>query len=97
MKVMITKELIEDVTQVYLHSYTVALNETRNPNLAVQCATGVTMVLANMVRQKPQNDPMGMLFAAMMSGMAQQSQGMKKPQPKRKEPEKESSGEEYTQ
>lgn len=63
MKVMITKELIEDVTQVYLHSYTVALNETRNPNLAVQCATGVTMVLANMVRQKPQNDPMGMLFA----------------------------------
>lgn len=93
---MITKELIEDVTQVYLHSYTVALNETRNPNLAVQCATGVTMVLANMVRQKPQNDPMSMLFAAMMSGMTQ-AQGMKKPQPKRKEPEKESGGEEHTQ
>ena len=94
---MITKELIEDVTQVYLHSYSVALNETRNPNLAVQCATGVTMVLANMVRKKPQNNPLEMLFAAMMSEMAQQPQGMKKSQPQRKEPEKESGSEESTQ
>lgn len=93
---MITKEMIEDVTQAYLHSYTVALDETRNPNIAVQCATTVAMVLANMIRQKPQNDPMGMLFAAMMSGMAQQSKGMKKPQPKRKDPEKDSGGEENT-
>lgn len=93
---MITKEMIEDMTQVYLHSYTVALNETHNPNLAVQCATSVTMVLANMVRQKPQNNPMEMLLSAMMSGIAQQSQGMKKPQPKRKEPEKDSGGEENT-
>lgn len=94
---MINKEMIEDATQIYLHSYTVALNETRNPNLAVQCATGVTMVLANMVKQKQQNDPMGVLFAAIMSGIAQQSQGMKKPQPKRKEPEKESGSEENKQ
>ncbi|MCM1119356.1 MAG: hypothetical protein NC543_08355 [bacterium] len=93
---MITKEMIEDATQVYLHSYTVALNETHNPNLAVQCATSVTMVLANIIRQKPQNDPMGMLFTAIMSGMAQQSKGMKKPQPKRKDPEKDSGGEENT-
>lgn len=93
---MITKEMIEDMTQVYLHSYTVALNETHNPNLAVQCATSVTMVLANMVRKKPENDPMGILVAAMMSGMAQQSQGMKKPQPKRKDPEKDSNGKEDT-
>lgn len=91
---MITKELIEDVTQAYVHSYTVALNETHNPSLAAQCATGVTMVLANMVRQKTQNSPMEMLFAAMMSGMTQQSQGKK--EPRRKEPEKDSSGGENT-
>jgi len=94
---MITKEMIEDVTQAYLHSYTIALNETRNPNLAIQCATGVTMVLANMVRQKPQSDSMSMLFAAMMSGMVQQLQEMKKSRPKGEEPEKESGGEENKQ
>ena len=88
---MMSKELIEDVTQVYLQAYNIALNKTRNPNLATQCATGVTMVLANMVIQKPQNDPMGMLIATIMSGMTQQPQGKK---PKRKEPEKESDSEE---
>ena len=93
---MITKKMIEDVTQVYLQSYTIALNETHNPNLAVQCATGVTMVLANILKQKPQDDYMG-VFAAIMSEMIQQSQGMKKPQPKRKESEKESGDEENKQ
>lgn len=88
-----TKELIENITQIYLHSYNITLNETHNPNLAAQCATGVTMILANMVIQKPQNDPMGMLIAMIMSGMTQQPQG-KKPQQKRKEPEKESDSEE---
>lgn len=88
---MITNELIEDVTKAYLHSYSIALNETRNPNLAVQCATGVTLVVGNMVRQNQQGNPIEVLLAA-MSSVAQQTH-KKKPNPHPKESEKPDNGE----
>lgn len=42
---------IEILTRVYLKAYMTALNETRNPDIAVSAAIGVTMVVSN----KPKN------------------------------------------
>lgn len=42
---------IEMLTKIYLKAYMTALNETRNPDIAVSAAIGVTMVLSN----KPKN------------------------------------------
>lgn len=33
------------LTTAYIHSYNLALQEVRNPNLAAQIATAVTMVI----------------------------------------------------
>lgn len=38
---------IETLTRVYLKAYMTALNETRNPDIAVSAAIGVTMVVSN--------------------------------------------------
>lgn len=42
---------VEMLTKIYLKAYMTALNETRNPDIAVSAAVGVTMVLGN----KPKN------------------------------------------
>ena len=40
------------LTTTYIHSYNLALQEVRNPNLAAQIATAVTMVI-NTTGNKP--------------------------------------------
>ena len=43
---------IHDYTDAYLESYLRALDKTHNPDLAIQTAMGVTMVLTNRSSQR---------------------------------------------
>lgn len=68
---------IHDYTDAYLESYLRALDKTHNPDLAIQTAMGVTMVLRMIDAQnepKPQINPMAALFGAMMQQAAQNQQ-----------------------
>lgn len=71
---------IHDYTDAYLESYLRALDKTHNPDLAIQTAMGVTMVLRMIDAQnepkqpaQPQN-PMAALFGAMMQQAAKNQQ-----------------------
>ena len=68
---------IHDYTDAYLESYLRALDKTHNPDLAIQTAMGVTMVLRTIDAQnepkqpaQPQINPMAALFGAMMQQAA---------------------------
>lgn len=68
---------IHDYTDAYLESYLRALDKTHNPDLAIQTAMGVTMVLRMIDAQnepkqpaQPQINPMAALFGAMMQQAA---------------------------
>lgn len=72
---------IHDYTDAYLESYLRALDKTHNPDLAIQTAMGVTMVLKMIDAQnepkqpaQPQINPMAALFGAMMQQAAQNQQ-----------------------
>lgn len=72
---------IHDYTDAYLESYLRALDKTHNPDLAIQTAMGVTMVLRMIDAQnepkqpaQPQINPMAALFGAMMQQAAQNQQ-----------------------
>ena len=72
---------IHDYTDAYLESYMRALDKTHNPDLAIQTAMGVTMVLRTIdVQNAPKEpeqqeiNPAAMLFAAMFQGAMQQNQ-----------------------
>lgn len=72
---------IHDYTDAYLESYLRALDKTHNPDLAIQTATGVTMVLRMIDAQnepkqpaQPQINPMAALFGAMMQQAVQNQQ-----------------------
>lgn len=69
---------IHDYTDAYLESYLRALDKTHNPDLAIQTAMGVTMVLRMIDAQnepkqpaQPQINLMAALFGAMMQQAAQ--------------------------
>ena len=73
---------IHDYTDAYLESYLRALDKTHNPDLAIQTAMGVTMVLRMIDAQnepkqpaQPQINPMAALFGAMMQQAAQNQLG----------------------
>lgn len=76
---------IHDYTDAYLESYLRALDKTHNSDLAIQTATGVTMVLRMIDAQidaqnepkqpaQPQINPMAALFGAMMQQAAKNQQ-----------------------
>ena len=69
---------IHDYTDAYLESYLRALDKTHNPDLAIQTAMGVTMVLRTIDAQnepkQPQINPMAALFGAMMQQAAKNQQ-----------------------
>ncbi len=67
---------VEYLTRTYLKAYKIAFEETRNPQLAVQAATGVLLVLKT---DNVEPNPMTMLFSAMMQ------QNQKKDQKKKGE------------
>lgn len=57
---------IDMATDIYLKSYTKALNECHNPNLAVQCAMGVLMVLMQQPQQQQVNPLLSFLIQSQM-------------------------------
>ncbi len=73
---------IHDYTDAYLESYLRALDKTHNPDLAIQTAMGVTMVLRTIDAQnepkqpaQPQINPMAAaLFGAMIQQAAKNQQ-----------------------
>lgn len=69
---------IHDYTDAYLESYLRALDKTHNPDLAIQTAMGVAMVLRMIDAQnepkQPQINPMAALFGAMMQQAAKNQQ-----------------------
>lgn len=72
---------IHEYTDAYLEAYMRSLEKTHNPDLAVQVAAGVTMVLRMIDAQnepkqpaQPQINPMAALFGAMMQQAAQNQQ-----------------------
>lgn len=87
---MINKELITDLTQAYTQSYLLSMDELHNPQLAIQVATGVTMVVGQMMQNphRVEQNPLGMIFSAMMQNSKQK---------KADEDEKETGNEENTE
>lgn len=72
---------IHEYTDAYLEAYMRSLEKTHNPDLAVQVAAGVTMVLRMIDAQnepkqpaQPQINPMAALFGAIMQQAAQNQQ-----------------------
>lgn len=72
---------IHDYTDAYLESYLRALDKTHNPDLAIQTAMGVTMVLRMIDAQnepkqpaQPQINPMAALFFGAMMQQAAKNQ-----------------------
>lgn len=72
---------IHEYTDIYMEAYLRALNKTHNPDLAIQTAMGVTMVLRMIDAQnepkqptQPQINPMAALFGAMMQQAAKNQQ-----------------------
>lgn len=68
---------IDLATDIYLKSYTRALNECHNPNLAVQCAMCVVMVLMNQSQQQQMNPFLSFLIQSQKD--AQKKSTKKKP------------------
>ena len=87
-KYMINRTKYKDIKRydhkqmaAYTESYLRALDKTHNPDLAIQTAMGVTMVLRMIDAQnepkqpaQPQINPMAALFGAMMQQAAQNQQ-----------------------
>ncbi len=64
------------LTTAYIHSYNLALQEVKNPNLAAQIAAAVIMVINTNIPEQPAVSPLAAFFAQLA---AQQ------PEPGRKE------------
>lgn len=66
------EEQIVEMTDAYITSYMRAMEKTKNPNLAVQAAMSVCMVLSTRPqKQEPQeaDNPFNLLLAMALSGM----------------------------
>lgn len=49
---MLSKDYIENITMMYIHSYNIALKEVKNPNLATQIAMSVILAIHTTEQQK---------------------------------------------
>ena len=63
----------ETLTKAYIHSYNLALKEVGNPNLAVQIAMAITMVINMNEPQQQTINPLNMLFAQMAAKVQEQN------------------------
>lgn len=63
---MLSKEKTENTTRAYIHSYNVAMEMTRNPNLAVQIATNVIMVMLMTEPKEPMFNPLQAVIEQMV-------------------------------
>lgn len=71
---MISKDQIEDATRAYLYSYNLALKEAKNPNFAVQVATGVVMAVLLVNKPQPQQiNPLQLILESMAEQARQEA------------------------
>lgn len=63
----------ETLTKAYIHSYNLALKEVGNPNLAVQIAMAITMVINMNEPQRQPINPLNILFAQMAAKVQEQN------------------------
>ena len=71
---MINKDQIEDATRAYLYSYNLALKEAKNPNFAVQVATGVVMAVLLVNKPQPQQiSPLQLILESMAEQARQEA------------------------
>ncbi|MEH2953125.1 hypothetical protein VV089_09010 [Candidatus Merdisoma sp. JLR.KK011] len=69
------------LTKAYIHSYNLALQEVKNPNLAVQIATAVIIVINTNIPEQPAINPLAAFFAQ----LAEQQRKEPEPEPGEKE------------
>lgn len=71
---MISKDQIEEATRAYLYSYNLALKEAKNPNFAVQVATGVVMAVLLVNKPQPQQiNPLQLILESMAEQARQEA------------------------
>lgn len=63
---MLSKEKTENTTKAYIHSYNVAMEITRNPNLAAQVAANVIMVMLATEPKEPMFNPLQAVIEQMV-------------------------------
>ena len=92
---MMDDERIESMTQNYIRSYKIALQEVKNPNLAQQIAASIALLADMQERQEKtqqqiqnaqQLNPLAALFFA--ATQAKQRENEKQDQGKQEDPEK---------
>lgn len=71
---MLNKEYVKDMTMAYIHSYNVAIQEVKNPNLATQIAMSVILAIHTTGQQK-QAGPFETLFAHIAAQMQGKGSG----------------------
>ncbi len=60
---MLNKEYVESLTKTYIYSYTVAMQEVKNPDFAVQIAMNVVGMIYAIEQQKhSESNPLGALI-----------------------------------
>lgn len=65
---MKTSPLVQELTDAYIQSYTIALNETHNPQIAIGAAMSVCTVIGQMKKASAgQVDPLGLMLASLMN------------------------------
>lgn len=67
------KQKTEMLTTAYIHSYNFAMKEVRNPNLAMQIATAVIMVIDMNIPKQQTVNPLELLFAQMSAAAQEQT------------------------
>ena len=83
-------KMVKDATQIYLISYMEALESTKNPNIAVQCAMAVTTVLVKYNQSQQNSDPFTMAVAALMEQASKNPMGKAKGRENKEEAQNES-------
>lgn len=85
---MFSKDYIENITIMYIHSYNIAIQETKNPNLSVQIAMSVILAIHTAGQQKQQAaSSFNALFSSMAAQMAQHQEEEEEEKHDRKENE----------
>lgn len=58
---MISKELVEDLTMAYIHSYNMAMQVVRNPEFATNIALNTVMIISATKQKQKTVDPLEIL------------------------------------
>lgn len=69
---MRNEKLIQDSTKAYMIAYNAAMQETRNPNMAAQIASVVTMSYMNVFKAEVEQEQQAQSLLGIMLSMVEQ-------------------------